>query len=133
MTIHKIQLNEDERINYPANHFGDDFPFRVEPFIFSMAGKLSHDYQGGYWHFYELSNGGFYMAPDEDTPFQVSCMNGYEGTLSADAFGITVCLYAYSHLSFLEELSEMCAEHFHLLRESVFEHPEMEAILAAID
>ena len=133
MSIFRIQLNEEERINYPAYHFGDDFPFRIEPFIFSMAGNLSEDYTGGYWHFYELSNGAFYMSPDSDKPFQVSCMNGYEGKLSADAFGITVCLYAYSNLSFSEELAESCAEQYHLLREYMLEHPEVRGILAAID
>ena len=133
--MNRICLNETERIEYTANHFGDDFPFRLEPFIFDMAGSLSRDYRGGYWNMYELSNGGFYMAPDSDIPFQVSCMNGYEGTLSADAFGITVCLYAYSNLSFsdIPELAETCAEHYHLLREYMLEHQEARGILAAID
>jgi len=48
----------------------------------------------GYWEMYVLSNGGFYMAPVLDGLYQVSCMNGYEGSLSADGLGITVCLYA---------------------------------------
>ena len=98
--MNRIRLNETERIEYTAKLFGAHFPLRLEPFIFDMAGSLSRDYTGGYWNMYELSNGGFYMAPDEDRPFRVECMNGYEGTLSADAFGITVCLYAYSNLSF---------------------------------
>ena len=80
-----------------------------------------------------LSNGGFIMCPESDKPFHVSCMNGYEGTLSADAFGITVCLYAYSNLSFSEDLADVCGEQFHLLREFMFHHPEYQAILAAID
>ena len=135
MNINRIILNEDERINYPAYHFGDDFPFRIEPFIFDMASRLSADYTGGYWHFYELTNGGFYMAPDKDSLFQVSCMNGFEGSLSADAFGIAVCLYAYSNLSFTdnEELADTCTEQYHLLREYMFEHSEIREILAAID
>ncbi len=135
MTIHKRELTEDERVNYPAYHFGDYFPFRIEPTIFSMADCLSEDYNGGYWKFYELTNGAFYMAPDEDEPFRVSAKNGYSGTMSADAFGITVCLYAYSHLSFTddEELADEVTEQYHLLREYMLEHPEVGAILAAID
>lgn len=83
---------------------------------------------------YRLENGGFYMAPDEDT-FRVSCPNGFEGTMSGDAFGIVVCLYAYSELSFssVPELAEACAEQYHLLREYIFEHSEATAILGAID
>lgn len=135
MSIQKLLLNEKERINYPAYHFGDDFPFRIEPFIFTMAGNLSSDYTGGYWHFYELTNGGFYMAPDEKTSFRVSCENGFQETLSADAFGTTACLYAYSHLSFTddEEFADTCVEQYHLLREYMLEHLEVKAILTAID
>jgi len=83
MNIQKRLLNDAERITYPASIFGAHFPFRVEPFGFNMAGNLSRDYTGGYWNMYELDNGGFYMAPDSGTFFHVSCMNGYEGTLSA--------------------------------------------------
>lgn len=135
MTIIRKLLNESERINFTAKLFGAHFPLRLEPFIFDMAGSLSRDYNGGYWNMYELSNNGFYMAPESNTPFQVSCMNGYEGKLSADAFGITVCLYAYSNLSFsdIPELAETCAEQYHLLREYMFDHPEVEGILRAID
>lgn len=133
MTINRKKLNNAERITFPASIFGPHFPFRVEPFIFTMAGNLSRDYTGGYWNMYILYNDAFYMAPDSDTPFHVSCMNGYEGTLSADAFGITACLYTYSNLSFYEELAETCAEQYYLLREYLFEHPEVKGILAAID
>ena len=135
MTIIRTCLIDNKRMECTAQLFGDLFPFRLEPFIFDMAGSLSRDYQGGYWNMYELSNGGFYMAPESNTPFQVSCMNGYKGTQSADAFGITVCLYAYSNLSFSDktELAETCTEHYHLLREYMFEHPEVKGILRAID
>ena len=43
---------------------------------------------------YQLSNGGFYMAPAADRLFHVICKNQFEGDLTADALGITACLYA---------------------------------------
>jgi len=127
-------LNERQRIDLPAKLFGAHFPFRLEPMMYNLAGSLSCDYNGGYWEMFELSNGGFYMAPQGDT-FEVSCQNGYEGNLSGDAFGITVCLYAYSELSFsdIPGLAETCAEQYHLLREYMFEHEEAKAIFGAID
>jgi hypothetical protein len=82
-------LNDDDRINFPPDLFGVHFPFRLEPTIYNTAGRLSADYHGGYWLMYRIGAGGFYMAPDENM-FRVSCMNGFEGTLS-DAFGIVVC------------------------------------------
>ena len=75
------------------------------------------------------------MAPNADQMFRVSCENGYEGNLSADALGIAACLYAYSHLSFGgdNDFVETCAEQYHLLREYMLEHPEARSILGAID
>jgi hypothetical protein len=73
------------------------------------------------------------MAPTHETPFDV-CVetNGFEGQMSADAAGITACLFALSHLSFQIE-HESIANHFHQLREFALEHAEASVILSAID
>ncbi len=73
------------------------------------------------------------MAPDDDTLFTVASDNGYEGDMSADALGITACLYAYSHLSFNSVIADTCNKHYHLLREFMLDHAEARSILAAID
>ena len=125
---------DDQRIHLTADLFGVYFPLRLEPFVYAMTSKLSDDYGGGYWNFYVLGNGGFYMAPDGDGRFQVVSENGFECFMSAEALGITACLYAYSHLAFGDDdFSETCARHYHRLRDFMMEHPEARAILAAID
>jgi hypothetical protein len=125
---------EEQRTQITADLFGVYFPLQLEPFIFSMASRLSEDYGGGYWLFYTLDNGGFHMTPDFDGRFQAVSPNGWEGFLSADAFGITVCLYAYSNLSFGSgAFAETCAEQYHLLREYMMDHAEAGAILGATD
>ena len=54
--------------------------------------------------------------------------------MSADAFGIAVCLFAYSNLSFGSgQFAETCAKQYHLLREYMMDHAEAGAILAATD
>ena len=127
-------LNERQRIDLPATLFGYQFGLRIEPTIYNMAGMLSTDYHGGYWEMYRLSNGGFFMEPAADAPFQVAAQNGYDGSMSAQAFGIVVCLYAFSNLSFgRADFADVCAEHYHLLREYAMDHPEVRGILAAID
>jgi len=74
------------------------------------------------------------MAPSIDQVFHVTCDNQFEGDLSADALGITSCLYAYSNLSFAGgDFARECARHYHLLREYMMEHPEVKAILGATD
>lgn len=114
--------------------FGIQYVLVLEPAVFRFAETLASKYKGAYWTFHTTSLGGFYMAPRSDTIFAVSCENGYEGKLSADALGIVACLYAYSHLSFGDgTFAETCADQYHLLREYVFQHPEAKAILRAVD
>jgi hypothetical protein len=125
---------ESERMAVVDRLFGLSYVLKLEPMVFTMAEHLSSQYNGGYWQFHALSNGGFYAAPRVDTIFDVSCENGFEGKLSADALGLAACLYAYSHLSFGDgRLAETCATQYHLLREYMFEHIEVRAILAATD
>lgn len=124
-----------QRSDHVGHLFGVHFPLQLEPFIYSITEQLAPDYRGGYWQFYSLSNGGFYMAPDTEESFKVACQNYYEGVLSADALGVVACLYAYSHLSFTPNaaLGRMYARHYHMLREYMMEHPEVGEILGAID
>lgn len=133
ITSSRIDINQ--RIQHTADLFGLQFPLRIEPYIYSLAAGLSANYEGGYWHFYTLSNGGFYMAPDDEQVFNVVADNGFEGKLTADALGIAACLYAYSHLSFRDNpaLAIPCAEQYHLLRDYMLEHAEVDKILGAID
>ncbi|SFL28999.1 Antirestriction protein [Nitrosomonas aestuarii] len=133
--ITRQPIAEDHRINHTADIFGVYFPMRVEPLVYAHAGNMAPEYDGGYWEFYALSNGGFYMAPAMDKQFQVCCENGFEGLLSADALGIAVCLYAYSNLSFsgINGFTETCAQQYHWLREFMLGHPEARCVLGAID
>ncbi|MDP2102106.1 MAG: antirestriction protein [Methylotenera sp.] len=134
-TITRLQVADKLRIQHTADLFGIRFPLNIEPAIYSIASNIATEYNGAYWEFYSLSNGGFYMAPCSDQSYQVSCDNGYEGKLSPDALGITACLYAYSHLSFSsnQAFAEICANHYHWLRAYMLEHKEASAILSAID
>ena len=132
--IERDLIKEAERVTHTANLFGFHFPLHLEPLVYATADSLSADYTGGYWDFYTLSNGAFYLTPSGNDRYQVVCENGYEGELSADAFGITVCLYAYSRLSFSGMLiADVCAGQYHLLRAYALGYPNVEQILGAID
>ena len=125
---------EDQRLSITEKLFGIHFPLRLEPVIYGITDRMAQDYTGGYWEFYTLSNGGFYMAPSGDEVFHVTCDNMFEGDLSADALGITACLYAYSHLSFSNgRFARVCAAHFYHLREYMFEHESARQIIQATD
>ena len=134
-SISATLIPEQDRLNFTAKLFGVHYPFKLEPLIFQTADSLSTEYDGGFWEFYSLSNGGFYMAPVADKPYLIESPNGHVCYLSPDAFGITCCLFAYSMLSFegTPGFSVKCAEHFHLLREYMLDHAEAGGILGAVD
>lgn len=133
-TITATLVPEASRMDVADKHFGIRFPLIVEPMIFQFATQLAESYTGGFWIFAEVSNGGFYMAPRLDETFDVVADNGFSGAMSAEALGITACLYAYSNLSFGEgKFGEICDEHYHLLFEFAMQYPEAVAIRAAID
>ena len=126
------EVAENERLQMLPRHFGRDM-LTVECAIFAFMRKLSVQYTGGYWTYYELTNRGFYMAPQSDSRFLVAVdTNDFTGEMSADAAGITACLFALSQLSF-QVRNDQIAEHFHLLRDFALEHSEANVILAAID
>lgn len=125
-------LDDERRINALPRHFGKHL-LRLEAMVFDYMRRLSVDYGGGHWLFYELSNGGFYMAPDSQSPMRVTVHgNGYEGTMSADAAGIVACLFAIGQLAAMYE-EDRTIEHYHALRHLAAEHGEARDILSAID
>ena len=133
-TVTRELVPENQRLYITEKLFGVHFPLQLEPVIYGITERMAEDYNGGYWEFWTLSNGGFYMGLSEDRIFHVKCQNMYEGDLSADALGITSCLYAYSHLSFIDgDIAREYARHYHRLREFMAEHTEVAAILGATD
>lgn len=122
---------EHDRMDVLPRHFGRHM-LMVELRTYDFMSRFASTYWGGYWSFFELSNGGFYMTPPDDTYEIRIASNGFEGRMSADAAGITVCLFTFSHLSF-ELRANTFARHFHWLREFAWDHPEGSVIFQAID
>jgi hypothetical protein len=134
MPVYCGEIPEAQRAAHVAKLFGSRFIY-IESFVFDTASSLSPDYAGGHWLFHGLCNEGFFMATTEPKEFRVHCANGFDGVLSAEAFGITCSLHTYSLLSFSADpdFGALCAEHFHKLREYMLDHAEAAAILRAID
>ena len=129
-----LVVPESERLDAADELFGIRFPLALEPMIYRFAEQLAPDYTGGYWQFYRLSNGGFYIAPNLDGPFAVVADNGFVGVMSPDALGMTACLYAFSNLSFSKgRFGEVCTRHYHWLLDYAMQGPEAGVIRAAID
>ena len=126
------RVSELARTGTLPRHFGSQM-MAVEQKIYRFMREFATEYRGAWWHFYELSNGGFYMAPDiPPIQFRVHS-NDFEGQMSGDAAGITVCLFTYSHLSFRLPEEEAFSLHFYRLREYAMTHAEASSIFSAID
>lgn len=132
-SIQAIQVQDNLRLQFLPKYFGKHF-FRSEQSIYNTLGKIAHQYTGGYWQFYELTNGGFYMAPDEDIKFKIYIEgNGYDGIVSADAAGIIVSMMVINQLCWHDPSNETMIEKYYLLREYALEHKEAQRILNALD
>lgn len=127
-----VRIAQRDRLRALPRHFSVHSMLRVESAVYAAMRELACEYTGGYWHYYDLSNGGFYMAPDAVAPFAVSVHgNFFTGTLSPDAVGIVASLFGINRVA--NAGCERCIEHYYLLRDFAASHPEASAIFRAID
>jgi hypothetical protein len=107
--------------------------FKYEKLMFQLAERFSPDYQGGFWTFVELEKGGFYAYPYGDKEFRVSVdTNGYEGTMSAKAFGIGVSIFAQNWMMSESDAAKSLKNYRELLRRAIL-HEESREIARMID
>ncbi len=133
VAIAATRISDDDRLGFLPRHFGTHMMI-VERALYAELRHLCAEYRGGWWNFYDLSNGGCYLAPGGAAEFHLKVPgNGFDGRLSADATGVTVTLFALSHLSFRFPSVPMFGEQFYRLRDFALEHGERQLIFAAID
>jgi hypothetical protein len=126
-------IPEQQRLGTLPRYFGAKLT-RAEMLVYDWMGALSKDYSGGYWNFYALSNGGFYMAPAARERMTISVEgNGFSGEMSADAAGIVAVLFAFCQIA-NETEEDRFIELYHQVRDYAAQfHPERRRILRAID
>lgn len=128
---------EGDRLSFLPTFFGQHLMMRGETLVFNWLDRLSEDYNGGYWHFYRLSNGGFYLAPDSDKSMRISVEgNGFDGEMSADAAGIVATFFALSQLTGAvqgTEAGDTLIDRYFFLSDFAAEHVEAGLIFRAID
>ncbi|QIM47953.1 antirestriction protein [Pusillimonas sp. DMV24BSW_D] len=126
------RVEDEKRMDFLPSAFGTQY-LRGEMLVFSWLRELSSDYQGGYWHYYWLSNGAFYMAPYIESRLRLVWANNFfDGEMSADAAGIVATFYGLNHLIAITH-EDMLIERYHGLRQYVDQHPESSLIWRAID
>ncbi|MCK7359386.1 antirestriction protein [Enterobacter roggenkampii] len=123
-----------QRLNFWPKHFGKIPQWMLlEPRAFAWMDRLCEAYNGGYWNYYTLSNGGAFIAPDsEDNWAMFNKLNGNCAEMSSEAAGIAVCLLNWSHHA-CRTGSPAMSEHYYRLREFALSHPESSVIIHIID
>lgn len=100
--------------------------------VFRYMEKFCTPYCGGYWNFYTLSNGGFYIGLKQPGIVHVeNHLNYYKGEMSIDAASIGVNLFALCDCT--SNGDKRIIDAYYHLRDYACIHPEKEQILAFID
>lgn len=128
-------ISDAQRPDFWFNYFGKIKGWATfEVVTFTTLGQFCEAYNGGYWEYCSLSNGGAFIYPDinADTLTLFNMHNGNEALVSCEAAGIVVCLILYSIWSFQTKSEVMC-DRFYQLRDYALQHPESAAIFHLID
>ena len=130
--ITAVRVETAKRMDFLPRYFGRDM-MRVEFAVYDAMARLCASYSGGFWDFYELSNGGGYLSYVGPALDLFVAGNGFEGRLSGDAAGLVATLFALSSLSFQCENNPRYAERYQQLRDYAAHHAESALIFQAID
>ena len=130
--VKAVRVPDSKRMNTLPRYFGRQL-MTGEALVYQSLQFVCETYSGGLWDFFELSNGGFYMAPRLEEPLRIQCDgNGFDGDMSCDAAGIVACLMAFNALAWQTREAHF-GELFYHLRDFAAQHVEAASIFAAID
>lgn len=132
-TVLATKVPVRERCGCFPGYFGDHF-IDTENTVYAFAENLVVGYKGEFWDFFQLNNGGFFVAPTKALLYEVmvSFGNGYRGEMSARAVGVVVCIFAYTFLA-EKTGNSIFLDQIDYLKDYASIHPEGAKIFAAID
>ena len=128
------KVNDQERVDFLIHLLGC-WANEFEQSIYNWLAELCPEYKGGYWEFYKLDNGGFFMAPliTAKLPILVSG-NGYSGRLASVPCGIVTTLFTLGSFAFdYHEITDLFSVKYHQLLDYAEQLPEASEIFSAID
>lgn len=128
------KVADTDRSEFLFKHFGVSM-VRVEMMVYAEMDRLCEAYNGGYWEFYELSNGGFYMAIDSDEPIRVvNGMNYSDEEMSLHSACLTACLFIWNKLCWAFPNNEAYTKSYYALHEyACLARPDASKILKVIN
>lgn len=133
-----LQVCEADRLSFLPYLFDGDF-LRAEMQIYATADRYLSGYNGGFWHFIRLPNGGGYMAPDIDQVTLSNADNGFEKIISGDAAGIILTSLVINRRCWFHHdrgnagMVQMYIQREDQLKAYIDTHPERADIWRALD
>ena len=132
------RLEGAQRLSFLPDIFGGDF-LASEASVYAYAQRYCPEYNGGFWHFYRIQQGGGYMVPDVDNILFCNTENWFEQSVSGEVAGIILTALVLNHRSWLhsrkdnEELCRhFCRRHEQLMA-YIDQHPDSSTIWRALD
>lgn len=121
------------RLDFLPKLFNEQSYLYGERAVFEWMRRLCQDYNGGYWEYYKVSNGAYFMAPRRPEPVRLQwALNWSDETVSPMAAGIVVTLFGIYQI--LESFpDDDMAERYRLLCQYAYELPESRSIMRLID
>ncbi|EOI7435732.1 antirestriction protein [Yersinia enterocolitica] len=133
-----LNVEECDRLSFLPYLFADDFMIS-ELQVYALARKHVPEYCGGRWHFIRLPDGGGYMMPDDGRVHLVNRENGFDRTVSAEAAGIVLTMWAIKRRGWVHRdcqnsaLARLFAVREAQLWEFIEFHPECHHIYDALE
>lgn len=92
-------LYSDEQVNFSSLLFGSSLMDLGESFVYRKHEHLTGYHDSGDWHFYKLSNGGFYLAPKTDEHLNITFFDDdFVDVMTSDATGVVATMFVLDHL-----------------------------------
>ncbi|KAA1195463.1 antirestriction protein [Photorhabdus heterorhabditis] len=120
VTKKKITWHFDRR-KFLSEHLKELFVVG-NTYIYSWMDENAEGYLGGFWEIFELSNGGFFIAPPDG--YVVSLKNKFKGYLNSEQCGIAVTFYTLKYFQNLAKWKndELLYEHYSMMKNCLFEY-----------
>lgn len=130
--ITRTLVEEKDRLNFLPKYLKSEF-FVFEGMVYQFMDWFCENYNGGFWDFYELSNGGMYMSYTGEEPLKVrNDLNHFNDTMSPDAASIAINVFALYALIERNE-SDYYSSLYRKLRDYGMEHEEADKIYWLLD
>ncbi len=134
ISITKTLIAEPERLGTLPRYLGKH-SLEFEMSVYGFMDRFCEAYNGGYWDYYRLSNGGFFMCLSGKDRFNVSNDgNHFDSEMSAEGVSVGVNIFALNALLWGDQTDARIIGLYDDLRDYAAEIPgEAEKIWAFID